>query len=632
MRGLKDTSYFSTRTTPNRFYPFFEQTFTPSTVSTTVIFDDYLDGADPADPERNSSYEVDYGGMRTHQNNVPIDSHANDNTNMKRQGLNPLLYDIANVKARHNQIHKMMVQNVFGFKTTEARIPIVVNDNLRGTTHKIEAMRELNAKPKYVEDLKGTSHKVESNKEPNAKSKHVDDRVKRIDVFKTGHDHNVNVFYNKVVKSHQMNVSENDMPMLTAEEIEDIKRYYGLSDGDLVTDMIASATLPAINRQGIGAEVRLTTDEPGQYQYPDTSEPPLEPDFGSLPPQDATLAPWLPWMTHPSGDTTRFEVTRSTTTQTPSPMYDDSAWTQRPGDLLEPLRIEMGVFKMGFFSIFVSHGAFIISNKTDSEVRKLSLAVEPELEILKKFDLRSFGEPFLGAFESFAKQLGEWPVDDIKAHCRNLNYGIHVRRDHFTDDLNALIDYIDYLFREDEGINLFRSLEVLNNYPNGSEHSFDVIRNISVALFAPYRRLAGTNERKVLVDTINEYVGQFYVTLPARRVFMGNNSILNKLLNFDTKFAEVSEDSKTKVRNETANKSTGLPCTNRCDKDSKYRNVTKERMIKKIRNSSYHREINKKPTTVKRSQKTPKQLTTQLIRHRRIRLTEGPKIYKNLPN
>ncbi|XP_028157056.1 uncharacterized protein LOC114350441 [Ostrinia furnacalis] len=401
-----------------------------------------------------------------------------------------------------------------------------------------------------------------------------------------------------------MNVSGNEVGKLEIGHLGDLKRYYDLNHATHQTptaNIWALTTENAIHRQG---------DPPG---------PPGPPDnYPDKPP------PWL----HPNywGTTTTRATATTTTTAVPPSVEEE------PPSLLLPFQKAMDLYRMGYFSVFVSLGSHIVSEKSFNDVRLLSMSLEREFHRLHDDDkhILGFGEPFLGAFEHFVKQMGQLPADYIKSQAQILQHSIHFRREYFADQLNSLMDYIDSLYNEDEGVALVQSLDALNLFPKNTWNSYEILRNISDSLFAPYKRLAGTVKRELLVESLNDFLEKVGYTLLGDKNIFGVLNITDARRNYSnkTRFAVVGRETSGKTR-QTDTRLSNTPRSVTNIKRETYDAEKKLREINtKIKNAAVkiRKVTRKEPTAVPRSQ--PTYHTTQQKPHVRLGFKEKhPKIY-----
>lgn len=120
------------------------------------------------------------------------------------------------------------------------------------------------------------------------------------------------------------------------------------------------------------------------------------------------------------------------------------------------------------------------------------------------------------------------------------------RNDSLTKDLNGLINYADTLYLEDEGEKIIEALFIFDQYPNHTtynhigekiepKHLLELLYDLSQAvIFEPFKRLAGSLKRKILVEALNRYVVNRFmpyevIMIPeeVRRYINGSQSSLN---------------------------------------------------------------------------------------------------------
>ncbi|KAL0858286.1 hypothetical protein ABMA27_012188 [Loxostege sticticalis] len=314
----------------------------------------------------------------------------------------------------------------------------------------------------------------------------------------------LNVLYNKVVENLQFNVSEDKIGGLGGLTLEDvIKKYYGLN-----------AQTPH-SVKTIGPTWEETTGIPRQG----TPGPPLssEPDTTSGPPI-------------------------STVTNSPTSV--------------EKMKEKMRSYRMGYFTIFMAELAHVIVNKPDNEIRLIGLAFQKEHEHLTTKDkfILSFGEPFLSWLRTLVTKLVSLPPDFVRDRAAVFSSQTFYRKRFFSGELNSIWDFLDELYQEGEGVALFRAVERLNKQ---SGNPFEVMRGLSNAAFAPFKRLTGSVKKDMLIKAINKFLSTYNPPSPyftgvpvLQTIDINSTNVIQRRFSNKKRFAIVGrkDDGKTKVK------------------------------------------------------------------------------------
>jgi hypothetical protein len=166
-----------------------------------------------------------------------------------------------------------------------------------------------------------------------------------------------------------------------------------------------------------------------------------------------------------------------------------------------------------------------------------------------------------------------------------LFHAIQDRQRTIKPELVAIIKYIDGLYEENEGIDLFKALDAVNRFPNDITDPFEVLGNLSAAVFAPFIRLSGTYKRQVLIDSINneikiintvpDFISQVRKQADTIQRRLGHHS--NKT-RFEVVYRDLNAAGKKKIITYDTTKTFYTRTTNfYAIKDTKRKSTTKER-------------------------------------------------------
>ncbi|RVE41003.1 hypothetical protein evm_014346 [Chilo suppressalis] len=193
-----------------------------------------------------------------------------------------------------------------------------------------------------------------------------------------------------------------------------------------------------------------------------------------------------------------------------------SPFIQDQTDLMKELK--SGYFTAAMVGLFDS-----LATKDPKHARVLFRSVNNEFENLVKYDkIYELGRPLFDALDKLSQLVSSAPVDALQAYCKILHHAMFTRRQTVTTDINSVIDYIDKIFNEDDGVALFKAVEKIHNYPNVTIGVEKLLRDFTDALFHPLIRYHGHAQERVLLDSLNKLIDNHIHAAHAKRRFKSN--------------------------------------------------------------------------------------------------------------